>query len=116
MTYPKRKKHVRVERGLFKLSLTNTIGQPDRPLGAAPRNRHDRMSRDQFHKPLFYFARDSIVVTTRGTNDLPGLEVVCVQRKETALDQFTEGAKDGRRKFAQTLGAVDAFQAAHQRL
>src|ERR1700757_1611997 len=112
MIYPKRKKNVRVKRGLFKLSLTDTIGKPDRPLSAAPRNRHDRVSRDQFHNSVFYFGRDRNIVT-RGANHLSGLEVERVQREETTLDQFAEGAKDGRRKFAQTCGAVDAFQTAH---
>src|ERR1700757_3692093 len=112
MTYPKRKENVCVKRGLFELSLTDTIGQPNRPLGAAPGKRNDRVGRDQFHNSVFYFCRDRNVVT-RGANHLSGLKVERVQREETTFNQFAEGAKDGRRKITQTFGAVDAFQTAH---
>src|ERR1700751_400382 len=112
MAYPKRKKNVCVKRGLFELPLTDTIGQPNRPLGAIPRKRNDGVSRDQFHNSVFYFCRDRNIVT-RGANHLSGLEVERVQREETTLNQFAEGAKDGRRKITQTFGAVDAFQTAH---
>src|SRR5215469_519220 len=112
MIYVEWEKNVGVKVGSFKLSLGDTIGEPDRSLGAGLRNRNDRVSREQLHQPLFDFCRDSIVVA-RGADDLPGLKVQRVQRKETTLEQLAEGAKDDRRKLAQTFGAVDAFQAPH---